>query len=95
VDKANFFDLEGARQFIVSAIEHYASLNVPPWFIDYLDLDLYVRLGERWATITLDELSVLYRLSDENGWKEVRYAVNDVYKLYDRLGRSTDGLVSY
>lgn len=93
--KAKFFDLNGARQFIVDVIEHYTPLNAPPWFINYLDTDLYVRLGESWSTITLDEIAVLYRLSDDDGWKEVEYAVNDVYKLYDRLGRSTDGMVSY
>jgi hypothetical protein len=95
MNKAKFFDIDGAREFIVDAIEHYASLNTPPWLIDYLDIDLYVRLAENWTTITLDEISVLYRLSDGDGWKPVEYAVNDVYKLFDRLGRSTDGMVSY
>jgi len=95
MDKAKFFDLDGARKFIVDAIEHYTPLNVPPWFINYLDLDLYVRLGENWAAITLDELSVLYRLSDGDEWKPVEYAVNDVYKLFDRQGRSTGGMTSY
>ncbi len=37
MDKAKFFDLNGARKFIIDAIEHYTPLNVPEWFINYLD----------------------------------------------------------
>ncbi len=92
MDKAKFFDINGARTFIEVAMQHYTS--VPPWFIAWLD-DLYIRLGESWSAITLDEMAVLYRLSDDDGWKPMHYAVNDVYKLFDRLGRDTAGMVSY
>jgi hypothetical protein len=94
MEKAKFFDINGARAFIEVAMQHYESL-MPPWFIDWLN-DLYARLHEDWRKITLDELSVLYRLSDGDEWKSEHYAANDVYRLFDRLGRSTDDImVSY
>src|SRR5450755_3405602 len=81
-----FLDIQAARAFIVAAIEHYVK-TAPAWFIDYLDTDLYVRLGESWSTITLDELMTLQGLHCDGNWKPEPFAVNNVYKMFDRLGR--------
>jgi len=89
-----FLDIEAARAFIASAIEHYVK-TAPAWFIDYLDMDLYVSLGESPATITLDELMTLQGLYCDGDWKPEPFAVNNVYKMFDRLGRDTSGIMGY
>ncbi len=53
-----FLDINGARTFIEQAMNHYTKRNSPGWFTDWLD-DLYIRLGENWGPITLDELFTL------------------------------------
>jgi hypothetical protein len=89
-----FLDIEAARAFIAEAIEHYIK-TAPAWFIDWLDTDLYVRLGESWATITLDEMMTLQGLYVDGDWKPEPFAVNNVYKLFDRIGRDTSGIIGY
>lgn len=90
----SFINITEARNFIVRAINHYQEHNMPGWFMDWLD-DLYIRLGEDWGKITLDEMATLANLNEENQWMMPHYAVNSVYKFFDRVGRSTVGMLSY
>jgi hypothetical protein len=90
----SFLDMKGARKFIEEAMNHYDKRKAPGWFTDWLD-DLYIRLGENWATITLDELVTLANLNRDGDWQAEPFAVNMVYKMFDRLGRDTTGIVGY
>lgn len=87
-----FLSIEKMKLFIEQAIQHYQ--HAPGWFTSWLDT-LYIRLSDDWRTITLDELCELARLHDEDGWKPEPFAVNAVYKLFDRLGRDTTGIIGY
>lgn len=88
-----FWDWHACRKFIELAIEHYK--GSPGWFTDWLD-DLYIRLGERTSgAITLDELATLAALFVDGSWEDEEYAVNRIYRMFDRLGRDTTGVTSY
>lgn len=90
-----FLDLAGARKFIERAMSHYQEQkNAPGWFTDWLD-DLYIRLSEDWAKITLDEMVSLANLYRDNVWMPQSLAVNQIYKLFDRMGRDTSGIMGY
>jgi hypothetical protein len=94
VEMQSFLDINGARNFIVKAMNHYQERQAPGWFTDWLD-DLYIRLGENWAPITLDELFTLSSLNVDGCWLTPHYAMNGVYKMFDRLGRDTTGIVGF
>ena len=81
-----FLDIQAARSFIKQAMSHYQERKAPGWFTDWLD-DLYIRLGENWGIITLDELATLRDLQENDCWMQVSHAVPALYKLFDRLGR--------
>jgi hypothetical protein len=88
-----FWNWQACRKFIQQAIEHYK--YAPGWFTDWLD-DLYIRLDEQCNSITLDEIQTLGMLSpDGNSWEPENYAVNRIYKMFDRLGRNTTGIAGY
>lgn len=89
---ATILDIKAARTFIEQAIKHYQ--RAPGWFTDWLD-DLYIRLGENYGPITLDELFTLTRLYSDESWMPEQFAVNIVYHLFDRLGRDTSGIIGY
>jgi hypothetical protein len=89
-----FLDINGARTFIEQAMNHYTKRNSPAWFTDWLD-DLYIRLGENWAPITLDELFTLSCLNVDGCWLTQHYAMNSVYKMFDRLKRDTSGILGF
>jgi hypothetical protein len=89
-----FIDLEIARKFIQKAMSHYEKQSAPGWFTDWLD-DLYIRLGENINAVPLEELVLLSRLHEEDGWTPQSLAVNTIYKMFDRLGRDTTGMISY
>ena len=89
-----FLDISGARSFIEQAMSHYQEQKTPGWFTDWLD-DLYIRLGENWGPITLDELHTLASLNIDGCWLTQHYSVNGVYKMFDRLGRDTTGIAGY
>lgn len=91
---ATFLDIEAARGFIQEAMSHYEERKAPAWFTDWLD-DLYIRLGENWGIITLDEMLTLQTLQEDGHWLMQYYAVNRVYKMFDRLGRDTSGIIGY
>jgi hypothetical protein len=91
---ATFLDIEQARQSIQEAMSHYQTQQAPGWFTDWLD-DLYIRLGEDWRTITLDELSTLQELREEGCWLAQAYAMNRAYKMFGRIGRDTTGIIGY
>ena len=90
----SFLDINAARTFIEQAMNHYCERKAPGWFTDWLD-DLYIRLGENWAPITLDELFTLGTLNEDGYWMAQHYAVNRVYRMFDRLGRDTTGIMGY
>ena len=92
VQSQPFLSITGARTAIEEAMVHYES--APAWFLLWLD-DLYIRLGEAWRPITLDEVATLAALHGEDGWMPESIAVNTVYKMYDRLGRDTAGILGY
>lgn len=87
-----FWDWQACRKFIEQAIKHYK--NAPGWFTDWLE-DLYIRLGEQWGLITLDEIQSLAMLFSDGSWDSENYAVNRIYKMFDRLGRDTTGIAGY
>jgi hypothetical protein len=94
-----FLDINAARNFSQQAMNHYVECKAPVWFTDWLD-DLYIRLGENWRNITVDELATLAELGDYGPeypeyWLMQSLAVNIVYKLFDRLGRDTTGIAGY
>jgi hypothetical protein len=91
---AQFLDIEAARRFIQQAMSHYQERKAPAWFTDWLD-DLYIRLGENWGKITLDEIFTLQGLQDDGCWLSPSYAMNSIYKMLDRLGRDTTGIIGY
>lgn len=87
-----FLNIANLKRFIEQAVQHYQ--HGPAWFVLWLDT-LYIRLSDDWKTITLDELVALARLHDEDGWQPEPFAVNAIYKLFDRLGRNTTGIIGY
>lgn len=87
-----FINITDMQSFILSAEYHYE--KAPGWFTDWLD-DLYIRLGENWGPITLDEIVTLDKLYENDTWMPEPLAVNTVYKLFDRLKRDTTGIISY
>lgn len=89
-----FLDINAARLFIQQAMNHYTERKAPGWFTDWLD-DLYIRLGENPHPITLDEIATLQYLQADGCWMVQPLAVNTVYKLFDRLGRDTTGIIGY
>jgi hypothetical protein len=91
--ESQFLDIEAARKFIEQSVKHYEK-TAPAWFVQWLD-DFYIRLGESPRTIVLDELITVSRLYKEDAWMAETLAVNMAYKLYDRLGRDTTGIIGY
>ncbi len=90
-----FLDLLKACEFITLAIEEYVAKKAPGWFINWLD-DLYGRVREDGGMgMTLDELLTLQKLWTDEGWMAPPLAVNMVFKLFDRLGRDTSGIIGY
>lgn len=89
-----FVDIEAVQHFIARALAHYQERGTPYWFNCWLDT-LYMRLGENWREITLDEIVTLSTLEENSFWMTPALAVNTIYHLFDRLGRSTEGMVSY
>lgn len=89
-----FLDINAARNFIVEALNHYQERKAPGWFTDWLD-DLYIRLGESAGSIVLDELLTLSVLDYEGCWMMQSLAANTVYKMFNRLGRDTTGILGY
>ena len=88
-----FWNWYACRTFIEEAIKHYS--RAPAWFTDWLD-DLYIRLADNCRAITLDEILTLAQLSSDDGsWEAENLAVNRVYKMFDRLGRDTTGILGY
>jgi hypothetical protein len=81
-----FLDIEAARNFIKDAMSHYEERHSPTWFIGWLD-DLYIRLGEDYRHVTLDEMATLSFLSEEGLWMTLDHAIPTAIKLFDRLGR--------
>lgn len=94
-----FLDINAARSFIEQAMSHYQEQKAPGWFTDWLD-DLYIRLNEDRGKITLDEMITLRDLGGYGPeypeyWLMQPLAVNMVYKMFDRLGRDTTGIIGY
>lgn len=87
-----FWNWNACRKFIEVAIEHYK--HAPGWFTDWMD-DLYIRLEEQAGAIPLDEICTLAALRENGTWEHEHYAVNRVYHMFDRLGRSTAGIMGY
>lgn len=79
--------------FLRSAAKQYK--DAPAWFMNWLD-DVCVRLNDSWRSITLDEVCTLQSLYYQNGqWMPEPLACNTIYKLLDRLGRDTTGILGY
>lgn len=89
-----FLDIPAAQHFIQVAMSHYQERKAPGWFTDWLD-DLYIRLAEDWGKVTLDELATLTSLNVDGHWLTPTYAMNTAYKMLDRLGRDTTGIIGY
>lgn len=90
-----FLDISAAKRFIMVALLHYTERQSPAWFTDWLN-DLYIRLREESRAITLDELLTLSSLEETSGQLMPEpLAVNTVYKMLDRLGRDTSGIIGY
>lgn len=89
-----FLDITAAQCFIQEAMSHYQERKAPAWFTDWLD-DLYMRLADNWAKVTLDELATLASLNVDGHWLTQHYAMNTAYKMLDRLGRDTTGIIGY
>jgi len=87
-----FWNWYACRKFIEEAMKHYK--QAPAWFTDWLD-DLYIRLAENGGAITLDEIVTLAQLASDGLWEAENLAVNRVYKMFDRLGRDTTGILGY
>lgn len=94
VDKSKFLDIESARKFIEQAMKHYLAEKASGWFTDWLN-DLYIKLGENCQEVTLDEMLNLQSLHCDGQWKPQTFAQNAIYKLFDRLGRDTSGIIGY
>lgn len=88
-----FIDVNKMRKFIELAVAHYAK-HAPAWFIDWLE-DLYIKIGDGDRSITLDEMMIVARLYSDEQWQSEPFAVNSAYKLFDRMGRDTSGIIGY
>lgn len=88
-----FIDLANARKFLAQAVEHYDEQNAPSWLVRWLN-DLYVRLGESWQSITLDELITAQIFFDGGSFVPVNYACNLAYKMFRRISRDTTGIIA-
>jgi hypothetical protein len=60
----------------------------------YLD-ELYRRLGENCDEVVVSEIVLVGCLREEGTWMHPNTAANRVYKLLDRLGRSTVGMAGF
>ena len=88
-----FIDVKKMAKFIEQAVAHYQK-TAPAWFIDWLD-EVYRKLSDGWQSITLDEVITIANLFVDGGWKPEPFAVNNVYKLFDRMKRDTGGIIGY
>lgn len=67
-----------------------ASPRVSAWFDD-----LYQRVQSDMAQVTLAEVNGAGLLYQDASWLQPNYAQNQIYKLLDRLGRSTEGWADF
>lgn len=83
-----FFDFKAATKFVSEVVHHYekSAPTVSAWADD-----LYIRLNENTASVTLNELLQCQALLEEGGWMQPNYAANKIYHLMDRLGQDTTG----
>lgn len=88
-----FFDGKKMGKFIEQAVAHYQK-HAPAWFVNYLD-EVYAKLSEGWQSITLDEVVTIANLYRDGQWQSELFAVNNTYKLFDRLKRDTSGIIGY
>jgi hypothetical protein len=88
-----FLDISAARRFIQVALLRYD--QAPAWFENWLN-GLYTRLGDNARSVTLDEMLTLSSLEETSGqFMSEPLAMNTVYKMLDRLGRDTSGIIGY
>lgn len=87
-----FIDLNKLLRFIQLAIEYYK--NAPGWFTDWLD-ELYIKINDGDRTVTLDEMMTIANFYADGGWLSEHQAVNNAYKMFDRLGCDTTGMIGY
>jgi len=57
--------------------------------------DLYIRLDTNGDLITLSEVAFAVHLHEDGYWLDPNLAANLHYKLLNRLGRSTTGLLGF
>lgn len=88
-----FIDIKKLSKFIELAVAHYGK-HAPGWFTDWLD-EVYMRLSDGWQSITLDEIITIANPYRDGQWQAEPFAVNNAYKLFDRLGRDTSGIIGY
>lgn len=88
-----FFDVKRLKKFLELAVAHYQK-HAPAWFINWLD-EIYMKLSDGWQTLTLDEITTIANLYRDEQWQAEAFAVNSAYKLFDRLGRDTSGIIGY
>jgi hypothetical protein len=87
------FDIEAFERLMTEAVEHYQTSA--PTVSRYLD-DLYIRVttGEG-EPVLLQEIIACQRIREEGQFMQANYAANFFYKLLDRLGRDTTGLIGF
>ena len=87
-----FFEPKKLLTFLELAVKHYE--KAPAWFVNYLD-ELYMSMNDGWQKITLDEILTVANLYTDNQWEHEWLACNRLYKLFDRIGRDTSGIIGY
>src|SRR3989442_10095268 len=85
-------NMEAIPRFVEEACKHYE--GGPGWFTNWLE-EMYMNFNQNWSTLTLDEVATLQRLYQDGQWMSQMFAVNMVYKMFDRMGRDTTGIFGF
>ena len=85
-------DINGIQLFLTECCEQYEK-SAPT--VDAYCNDLYIRINENPASVSLFELLKIQLLKDSNIWMNPNVAANYVYHLETELGRSTVGHIGF
>lgn len=88
-----FLDTEAFKRFLAEAVKHYE--KSAPRLSEWLD-GMYIRLGEpEWKTITLEEIQQIQYLYADNCWLNAENAENNIYRMFNRMGKDTTKIVGF
>lgn len=87
-----FIDHDALDRRLTEGCEQYE--KTAPTVYDYLNI-LYMRLREQPHTVVLPEVMYVERLVEEGQWANPHLAANQLVHLFERIGRSTAGMIDH